>query len=203
MTIRLLLFSFMGMLPSQFTYFMAIKYGNAATGTILQFLGPIFILIFLILWWRQKPTRLDITSILLAFLGTFLLVTQGNVNHLALSPGAIIWGVLAGLSQALYTLLPGKMLKMYKAELITGWAMILGGIPFLSLLIASPKPTFSASAWLEILFIILFGTAIVYLFYLSSLNYLKATTTSMLSAFEPLTATFLSIALLGTPFSWV
>ncbi|MFP7482506.1 EamA family transporter, partial [Weissella paramesenteroides] len=84
------------MLPSQLAYFMAIKYGNATTGTILQFLGPIFILLFLIIRWRLKPSRTDILSVLLAFLGTFLLVTQGNITQLALSISAIVWGILSG-----------------------------------------------------------------------------------------------------------
>ena len=203
MASQLLIFSFIGMLPSQLAYFMAIKYGNAATGTILQFLGPIFILLFLTIRWRLKPSRTDILSVLLAFLGTFLLVTQGNITQLALSISAIVWGILSGLSQAFYTLLPGKLLKSYATELITGWAMLLGSIPFLPLLTSHAMPTFSLNSWLEIIFIIVFGTAIAYLFYLSSLNYLKPTTSSMLSAFEPLTATFLAVVFLGTPFSLV
>ncbi|MFP7482507.1 EamA family transporter, partial [Weissella paramesenteroides] len=96
MASQLLIFSFIGMLPSQLAYFMAIKYGNAATGTILQFLGPIFILLFLIIRWHLKPSRTDILSVLLAFLGTFLLVTQGNITQLALSISAIVWGILSG-----------------------------------------------------------------------------------------------------------
>ena len=35
----LILFAFLGMVPSQLTYFLAISAGNAATATILQFWG--------------------------------------------------------------------------------------------------------------------------------------------------------------------
>lgn len=44
-TLNLLLFAFLGMLAVQYTYFAAIKHSNAATATVLQYLGPVFIAI--------------------------------------------------------------------------------------------------------------------------------------------------------------
>lgn len=41
--IKLILFSIIGMLGVQYTYFAAIKYGNAATATILQYMSPVII----------------------------------------------------------------------------------------------------------------------------------------------------------------
>ncbi|GBG95798.1 drug/metabolite transporter permease [Ligilactobacillus salitolerans] len=200
---QLVLFAFFGMFPAQFTYFMAVNYGDAATATILQFLGPIFILLFLIFRWHRRPTRLDVVCVFFALLGTFLLVTKGHVSQLTLAPAAVFWGVMAGVSQASYTLLPDQLLKKFKAELVCGWAMILGGLPFIPLLVTSTPPSFTGRDWGQLAYIIIFGTAVAFLFYLSSLHYLKPTTTSMLSAFEPLTATILSILLLGTVFSWI
>ena len=73
---QLLAFGLLGMLPAQYTYFMAIKYGNAPTATVLQFLGPLFIIIYISLRKLQMPRRIDLISIVLALLGTFLLVTH-------------------------------------------------------------------------------------------------------------------------------
>lgn len=44
--IPLLLFGIFGMLGVQYTYFAAIEYGNAATATVLQYLGPAIITCF-------------------------------------------------------------------------------------------------------------------------------------------------------------
>lgn len=54
------------MMPSQLTYFLAVSYGNAATATVLQFLGPLFIIIYLALASRQWPRRVDVVSIVVA-----------------------------------------------------------------------------------------------------------------------------------------
>lgn len=195
---QLLCFGLLGMLPAQYTYFMAIKYGNAPTATVLQFLGPLFIILYLSLRQMHLPRRIDVISIILALFGTYLLVTHGHMNQLALSPLAVLWGVGSGLSQASYTLLPRELLKKFDARIVTGWSMLLGGIVFAPVAHLNQVPSLNMTSWIAIIFIITGGTMFSYLFYLQSLNYLTATTTGMLSAFEPLTATILSVTLLST-----
>ncbi len=85
----LILFAFLGMVPSQLTYFLAISAGNAATATILQFLGPVFILLYVAFATRQMPRRIDFVSITLALIGTYLLVTRGRLTSLSLAPAAV------------------------------------------------------------------------------------------------------------------
>lgn len=199
--IQLLAFGLLGMLPAQYTYFMAIKYGNAPTATVLQFLGPLFIILYLSLRKLQMPRRIDMISIVLALIGTFLLVTHGHLNQLMLSPAAIFWGVLAGVSQASYTLLPRELLKNFDARIVTGWSMLLGGIVFAPFADLTHVPQLSPTAILCIIFIVTGGTMFSYLFYLQSLNYITPSTTGMLSAFEPLTATILAVTVLNTKVS--
>lgn len=199
--IQLLAFGLLGMLPAQYTYFMAIKYGNAPTATVLQFLGPLFIILYLSLRQLQLPRRIDLVSIVLALIGTFLLVTHGHLNQLMLSPAAIFWGVCAGVSQASYTLLPRELLKKFDARIVTGWSMLLGGIVFAPFANLTNVPKLNLVAWISIIFIITGGTMFSYLFYLQSLNFIDPSTTGMLSAFEPLTATILTVAFLNTKVS--
>ena len=199
---QLLAFGLLGMLPAQYTYFMAIKYGNAPTATVLQFLGPLFIIIYISLRKLQMPRRIDLISIVLAILGTFLLVTRGHINQLMLSPAAVLWGVGAGISQASYTLLPRELLKRFDARIVTGWSMLLGGIVFAPFADLTHVPELNWTAIICIIFIITGGTMFSYLFYLQSLNYLTPATTGMLSAFEPLTATVLAVTVLNTKVSF-
>lgn len=195
----LLAFSFLGMLPSQLTYFLAIQYGNAPTATVLQFLGPLFIIVFLAVVNHRWPRRVDLVSIALALFGTYLLVTNGHFTSLTLAPLALLWGVLAGVSQASYTLIPKRLLAAFDARLVVGWAMFLGSFPFIPILVTTPLPHLSLGLVTGILFIVIAGTMFAYLLYLKSLDSLLPSTTGMLSAFEPLTATVLAITLLGTP----
>ena len=174
---RLIIFGLLGMMPSQATYFMAISYGNAATATVLQFLGPLFIIVYLAAANRQLPRRVDMISIGLALVGTFLLVTQGHLTSLALSVPAVIWGVLAGVSQASYTLLPRKLLQQFDARLVVGWAMIIGSLVFLPRVVLAAPAHLSVNHLFGIGFIVVGGTALAYLLYLKSLAYLDASTT--------------------------
>ncbi|MCH5461914.1 DMT family transporter [Secundilactobacillus sp. HBUAS58055] len=196
----LIVFALFGMIPSQFSYFMAVKYGNAPTATILQFLGPIFIIAYLALRYWRLPRRIDVISMLIALLGTYLLVTKGRFDSLQLAPAAVFWGVMAGVGQALYTLIPIRLLKKYDAKIVTGWAMLIGSLVFMPHIITTPIPKLTILDWSAVLFVATFGTMFAYLFYLTSLNYILPATTGMLSSFEPLTATFLSIIVLHTAF---
>ncbi|MBV7390935.1 DMT family transporter [Enterococcus alishanensis] len=194
------LFGFLGVLPSQFTYFMAIRTGNAPTATILQFLSPLFILLYFTITKRELPRRIDSFCVFLAMFGTYLLVTKGQFNQLALSPEAFIWGILSGVSAALYTLLPRKLLQAFDAKLVTGLAMFVSGIALSPILISTDVPVLAPRNWGMLAFIVIGGTMFSYLFYIQSLQYIDASLTSMLSSFEPLTATILSVALLHTAF---
>ena len=191
----LVCFAILGMIPSQLTYFLAIKHGNASSATILQFLGPLFIIVYLALRQLRWPRRVDIISIIIALFGTVLLVTNGNFSRLALAPLGIFWGVMAGVAQASYTLLPRKLLALFDARLVTGGAMIVGGFCFIPTFVVTKVPTLSVLNLFELAFIVIFGTMFAYLFYLKSINYIAPATTGMLSAFEPPTASIVGIAL--------
>ncbi|CAH1851822.1 DMT family transporter [Convivina praedatoris] len=157
---RLMFFSFLGMLPSQLSYFMAIQYGNAATATVLQFLAPVFITIYLSVVNHFLPSKINLMAIGVAMIGTFLLVTSGNINSLSLTPIAIIWGLLAGLSQASYTLLPRQLLTNFSETAIVGWSMLISSIPFWYTVGRTKLPPLSLSITMAIAFIIIGGTII-------------------------------------------
>ncbi|WP_318766404.1 DMT family transporter [Lactiplantibacillus carotarum] len=100
----LVLFSIFAMLGIQLTYFTTISYSNAATATVLQFTSPVLVIGFLAIAHRQWPSRIDLVTVL----GTFLLITGGDVHTLSISVLALIWGLLTAASDAVYILLPKK-----------------------------------------------------------------------------------------------
>ncbi|KRL81322.1 DMT family permease [Ligilactobacillus equi DSM 15833 = JCM 10991] len=195
--LRLVIFALFGMVPSQLTYFLAIQHGNASSATILQFLGPLFIIIYLALKNWKLPRRIDVISIVMALVGTVLVVTQGNLAKLAIAPLGLFWGIMAGVSQALYTLLPRKLLQEFDVVLVTGSSMVIGGLVFTPALVQEGSVHLDGLEIGYIAFIALMGTLIAYLFYLNSLNYLAPETTGMLSCFEPLTATLVAVFFMG------
>lgn len=114
-------FGVLGMLGSQYTYFAAIKHGNAATATILQYLSPVIITCYVAICSKKLPKKSQMVAILLAMLGTFFIITKGNLNSLSISKEALFWGLCSAFAAALYTLQPSNLLKKYSAITIVGW----------------------------------------------------------------------------------
>ncbi|WP_160672392.1 EamA family transporter [Clostridium sp. C8-1-8] len=193
-SLRLVLFSVIGMVGVQYTYFAAIKYGNAATATILQYLSPVIITCYLAVRNKKTPSLKEILAISLAILGTFFIITNGNVHSLSISKLALFWGLGSAFAAAFYTLQPQKLLKKYGSILIVGWGMLIGGLTFS--FIHQPwdcNGQWDVNSILAIIFVVLFGTLIAFTLYLESLKHLTPTEASILSSAEPLSAALLSI----------
>ena len=100
--LKLVLFGIIGLLGVQYSYFAAIRDGNAATGTTLQYMGPIFITTYVALRQRRMPTVSQFSAVFLSLEGAFLLVTNGNIHSFSVSPLAIFWGLISAISLAFY-----------------------------------------------------------------------------------------------------
>lgn len=191
-------FAIFGMLNSQLTYFLAVKYSNAPTATVIQYLQPVIIIIWVCLSQHHWPQRIDVISIIIALVGTFYLVTGGHLGTLTLTTTAIFWGVWCAFAAALYTLIPESLLKRFDAVVVCGLAMLTSGICMLPFLLTLPRPHLDALGWILVIYIIIFGTAVAYSMFLQSLRYIAPSVSGILSAFEPLVATLLAVTLLGT-----
>lgn len=187
---QLVIFSLLGLLAVQYTYFAAIHSGNAATATFLQYLGPALIVVWVALRLRKWPTRRQSAALAFATLGTFLLVTNGSLEQVVVPPKAIFWGLLSALSMAFYTIYPGVLMREFGSAVTTGWAMLLGGAAFMPF--AHPwqvsRQHWSTTSLLLVGFVILFGTLLAFYLYLSSLHYITPSETSLLASVEPLSA---------------
>lgn len=203
-SVQLLVFSLIGMLGVQYTYFAAIKHSNAATATVLQFVGPILIAIYLSIKYRKLPTKTEILAIILAVAGTFLLVTHGQLNSLSISPLALFLGLASAVTLAIYSLQPKQLLTKYNAAVVVGWAMLIGGLVFS--FVKTPWEIEGVWDWatgLSVTFIVLFGTLVAFYSYLTATQLIGAQKTSLLSSAEPLVAVLLSVTWLNIPFQTV
>lgn len=192
--ISLLLFSIIGMLGVQYTYFKTIQYSGTAVATILQFTGPIFIFLYLVIRKEKRANVVEFLLLLGAFFGIFVIVTQGSLEKLEISPFGFFMGIASAITLAYYTLQPRKILAKYGEVTIVGLGMLIAGILF-QFIHPIWYPNFSADLFsiLLVVGIVIFGTALAFLFYLSSLQYIEASLAGVLTALEPILATILSI----------
>ena len=197
---QLFIFSIFGMLGLQYSFVATIDASNAIVATLLQFLAPIFVVLYVSLSMKKLPPRYQLLGILGTLVGLFLLLTNASFDTLLVSRKALIWGVTVGLSFAFYTLYPARLMKEWGVLVIVGWGMFLGGA-----LLGTATGVWRSTEWvllkdgtmiILLTLLILFGTAAFVLF-LSSMKYISPVETSVLSSIEPLTAMLISVLMFG------
>lgn len=196
-TLHIIAYGIFGLLPVQVFYFIAIEMANASIATILQFIGPFFVLTYLAVTHQQVLRKLDVLAAILAFIGVFLLSTHGNFNQLAITPLALFFGLLSALGEASYTLIPVKLVKRVSSLVVTGWGMLLAGIGLMLVYSQFPSIPNTPRVWLDVSAIIIIGTIIPFQIMANALRYVKPSTVSLLDAFEPLSATVGSVLVFG------
>lgn len=199
--VQILLFGIVGMVAVQYTYFYSISLSNAATATILQYIGPVFVVAFYAIKNRKWPILVEYAALGMALTGTFLLVTHGSFNELVITEKALIWGILSALALAFYTIQPVGLLRTFSPATVTGWGMLIGGVSFS--LITQPwsiSGNWDWETWLAFGYIILFGTVLAFYFFLRSVTIIGATTASLLCSVEPLAAALTAVVWLGVSF---
>lgn len=189
-TIQLLIFSTLGMLLVQYAYMASINYGNAAIATLLQYIAPVYIILWFIIRKKETFKLFDVIAILLTLTGTFLLLTNGSLDSLMISSSSMIWGIISGLSLAFYTIYASNLLSKFPAILVVGWAMLISGIlmNFKAPIWQFTMSQIDISVILYLAFGIILGTAMAFFFFIKSLNYLSAKETTLFGTIEPVMA---------------
>ena len=192
--IKMLIFGTIGILGVQYTFFAAIKFSNAATATILQYLGPVLIFGYLAIQHKKAPRPLEWISVMLSLIGIFLLVTHGDPVNLHISGQAMFWGILSAFTLALYTLQPLSLMVKYDTSVILGWGFLIGGL-FLSLLFPTWHVTgiWDLATVANTSYIIIFGTLLAFYFYMKAVKMVGAKVASLIATVEPLAATVVGI----------
>ncbi|MCM2352008.1 MAG: EamA family transporter [Pseudobdellovibrio sp.] len=199
--LSIIAFGIFGMLTVQYTYFVTIKHSNAATATILQYLGPVFIAIYYSFIEKRIPVVKEFIAITFALLGTFLIVTHGSLETLSVTPQAFWWGVASAIALAVYSVLPLNLMNRHNAAIVVGWGMFVGGVS-LSLIYTpwNVPGIWDSTAFIFTGAIILFGTALPFYLYLRSVKMVGATTASLLACIEPLSAAVVAVFWLNVSF---
>lgn len=198
----LLFFSLFGALTVQLTFLLTIEKSNAATATVLQFLSPTIIVAWFALVRKARPTSPVASAIVTSLIGTFLLVTHGNLTSLSISPEALLWGIVSAFAAAFYTTYPSQLIARYGTLPIVGWSMLLAGLmltPFFGG--QGNDVVVNGRLLMAFFYLVVIGTALTFSLYLKGAQMIGGSKASILSCAEPLSSALLSVALLGVAFS--
>lgn len=209
--IDIIIYGLAGMMLCQYSYFQTIEWSNAGTATVIQYLGPALIVVWVCLQTKRLPEKKGVLGVILAVTGIFLIATHGNPTTLALSQKALIMGLISAVSVVIYTVKPARMQSEFDTPLILAWGMLIGGT---ALTIAfrpwNNKVIFDGETFTALTFIILFGTMAGFSMYMTGVKMIGSVKASLYSCVEPvasmvLTAVWMKVSfttpdLIGTVF---
>jgi len=181
------------------SYLYTISKIQVAAAILIQYLAPIFVAIFSMLFWKEQPTFLKITALFLAFGGCFLVVGGYNLELLQMNLLGILGGITSAITFAGYSLLGERAMHRYKP-----WTVLFYALAFAALawhVVYSPftylKAGYSLAQWGWIFYISIVGTILPFGLFFAGINYIRSTRASITATLEPIFAGFLAFLLLG------
>jgi drug/metabolite transporter (DMT)-like permease len=200
------LFSFglAGLLLCQYSYLKAIAYTNSGTATVLNYLGPTLIMLFVCVNKKRFPLKREITAIILALVGIYVIATNGNIHTLVISKAGLMWGLISAVGMLFYTILPEKMTEKYGSTATAGFSALIGGI-FACIIFQIWKlpPVTDLTTIFLVFLMVIFGTVCAFGLYLKGITLIGPVKTSMIASVEPIAATLFSACMLQTHFSFI
>lgn len=203
-TLGLVIFGVFGMALCQYTYFRSIVIAGAGIATVLQYLAPSMIIIYLLVRYGKRPSTGEIISVILALAGTICLMGNNGFSFESFRSDVLFWGLLSAVGVAVYSVSPVRLVATYGTIPIVGFGMLLSGL-VAAVLFQQPHSCATWDVWtvLGCFNVVFLGTIVSFNAYLEGVKRIGAVSGSILSSIEPISAAFFGWALLGNQFNWV
>ena len=203
-TLGLIIFGVFGMALCQYTYFRSIVIAGAGIATVLQYLAPSMIIIYLLMRYGKRPSTGEIISVILALVGTICLMGNNGFSFESFRSDVLFWGLLSAVGVAVYSVSPVRLLATYGTIPIVGFGMLLSGL-VAAVLFQQPHSYATWDVWTVVgcFNVVFLGTIVSFNAYLEGVKRIGAVSGSILSSIEPISAAFFGWALLGNQFNWV
>ena len=181
------------------SYLYTISKIQVAAAILIQYLAPIFVAIYSMLFWKERPTVFKIIALFLAFGGCFLVVGGYSLELLDMNLLGILGGLTSAIAFAGYSLLGERAMHRYRP-----WSVIFYALAFSALTwhVAYRPFTYltagySFEQWGWICYIAIIGTVLPFGLFFAGINHIRSTRASITATLEPIFAGFLAFTLLG------
>ncbi|MFZ5633770.1 MAG: EamA family transporter [Bacillota bacterium] len=187
-----------GLATVQFAYYYTISETNVATAVFLEYLAPVFILLYGLATRKETITTLKILALVSATLGGLLIVKGTTGQGMAVTVAGLISGLGSAVAFAFCTLYGKYGLAKYSPWTLMMWGMSVAGAIWA--LYRPPWVTFfsyGGGDWLFFIYIAVFATILPFVFFYMGLKHLSPLITGITSTLEPVMAGILSYFILG------
>lgn len=179
-------------------------YLSSGIATALVYTDPIWCAIIGLLFLGDKFSLKQTSSIILATVGV-MMMTGVFTEDGTFSALGLFWGLMSGLSYALYLIfVPRLNLKRIPSLKLTFYVFFIGMILLAAYNITTEgriETVPDTECWINIILLGLIPTALSNICVTMSLRLIDSTIVAILGAFEPLTAMVIGILVLGDPWS--
>jgi drug/metabolite transporter (DMT)-like permease len=177
-----------GLALTQFTYYAAIQSLSVGMAILLQYLAPLWMLLFERFWLRVPLSQAQLAALTLALAGCAMVsIEAGSTRHFG-NVGVLL-GLTAGVCFAFYTLMTRHALRSHRDLTILFYSFLFSAL-FWSASPESWQPLSqieSFKLWM-ILYVAVFGTIFPYLLFMRAMKHLSASSTGIISTLEPVVA---------------
>ncbi len=202
------LLGILGLAASNYFYYFAIQKTSVATAIVLQYVAPVWVLLYMLARRLQRPTLRRISGVVLAVLGCGLAVgevaTRGSFPWLAISgihfnPSGVVAAELAAISFAFYNVFARHLLQIYRRWTVLLYSL-LGAAIFWQVVNPPWKVIaqhYSGSQWLFMAIFAVTSMLVPFSLYFAGLQYLDPTRAIVTACLEPVWAILLTAVILG------
>lgn len=172
-------------------YQLAIAQAGAAVASVLLYTAPAWVTILARIFLKEHITLSKMVALGLTISGVVLISFSSNLSlsQANISPKGLFFGLLSGLTYALYYIFGKKALQHYNTLTIFSYILPLGSLPLLFFI---PWTWPSNAALLTLIFLGFSTTYLAYLAYYRGLKYLEASKAAVVATLEPVIAAVLA-----------
>jgi drug/metabolite transporter (DMT)-like permease len=187
-----------GLALTQFFYYGAIQSMSVGLAILLEYLAPLWIILFERFWLGRPLARTRILALSLALSGCFLVSvpTEGS-GHISLK--GFFFGLAAGICFASYSLMSQEALKSYPETTVLFYSLFFTAL-FWGVLASDIKASWLAMGHFQfglILYVTTLGTVVPFFLFVFALKRLEASQVGIISTLEPVVAAVIAWVHLG------
>ena len=176
---------------------LAVRDGGAAFASILLYSATCWVALFSHFIFGEKISRKKWIAIFITLSGVTGVALGGGEHSLHFSVMAVTWGILSGLSYALFYIYGKFFFRTHSPQTLYMYAFPIGSLALSPFVDRHVLLSQSGTAWGTLLFLGVASTYLAYLFYSWGLKRMEPTRASILASFEPVVATFSSWVIWG------
>lgn len=193
-----LILGIFGIAAAQFFYLFAISKISVAAAILLHYTGPLFIVLYKVIFAREKLKATTIMAMAATLVGCALVVEAYNPHALMLNRIGVVGGLLAAVAFAVYSLLSEYGMRRYPPWTVLVYALLFAALGWniLHAPLAAFRTDHSLLEWSWIAFIALIGTILPFGLYFKGIHLIRSTHAAITATLEPVTAGLIAYLLL-------